>query len=100
MQAAARVQVPVKPAVAKPVNGSGEQLAPVQRTEGPGRSNVTLPLVKAALEAKGGATLAELTQVAGWRAPFELANLRIACMTFAHDGAAGAGRRYRIATAS
>ncbi len=76
-------------------------VAAVLPADGPVRSNRTLPAVLDALRRPGGATLAELTAVAGGRAPFELPNLRIAAkklaFAFADDGAAGDGRRYRIA---
>ncbi len=75
-------------------------VAAVRPADGPARSNRTLPAVLDALRRPGGATLAELTAVAGWRAPFELSNLRIAArqqgFAFAHNGGEGDARRYRI----
>ncbi len=76
-------------------------VAAVLPADGPARSNRTLPAVLDALRGPGGVTLAELTTVAGWRAPFELSNLRIAArkqgFAVAHDDGEGAARRYWIA---
>jgi hypothetical protein len=76
-------------------------VAAVRPADRPARSNRTLPAVLDALRRPGGTTLAELTAAAGWRAPFELPNLRIAArkqgFAFAHDDGEGAARRYRIA---
>jgi hypothetical protein len=73
---------------------------PVSGVDGPARSNATVPAMLAAMRTTEGATLAELTVIAGWRAPVEVRNLRLMekkrGVTIIHDGQVGAGRRYRI----
>jgi hypothetical protein len=79
------------------VTGDAEPLP----ADGPARSNVTRRYVLARLAQRGGATLAELTKAAGWRAPYEAKNLhKLAAgqgKAVAHDGAKGVDRRYWLA---
>ncbi len=79
------------------------QQAPVKAAEarsGALRSNAAVPALLAALRRPGGATLAELTQAAGWRAPVLPANLRILSrkqgVAVVHDGKPVAERRYQV----
>ncbi len=75
--------------------------APMLPASGPARSNACRPYIEARLAVPGGATLAELTRAAGWRAPYELAHLGKTAARLGkkvqHDGGAGAARRYWLA---
>lgn len=82
------------PATAAPARISPPALRHARK--GAARSNERLPQVVEALRAREGATLAELTQVAGWSAPFELANLRIAAKKMGFKFEALTDGAYRI----